>query len=138
LVFNQLCASCHRLYGSGGQIGPDLTGAGRQNLDYLLSNILDPSATVAADFRMWVVVLDDGRVLNGIVIAQTPKTITLQTAKEKIPLARSDIETTQPSTASLMPDGLLQPLSEKQIRDLISYLMTQSQVPLPTESTAAR
>ncbi|HWC91146.1 MAG TPA: PVC-type heme-binding CxxCH protein, partial [Pirellulales bacterium] len=132
-VFSTVCASCHRLFGSGAQIGPDLTGANRQNLDYLLSNILDPSAAVAADFRMSVVALDDGRVLNGIVVAQTPHTITLQTAKERIALERSDIEALEPSTASLMPDGLLQPLAETQVRDLFSYLMSPSQVPLPPE-----
>jgi putative membrane-bound dehydrogenase-like protein len=137
-VFSTVCASCHRLFGSGGQIGPDLTGAGRQNIDYLLSNILDPSAAVAADFRMSVVALDDGRVLNGIVVARTPHTITLQTAKERIALERSDIEALEPSTASLMPDGLLQPLAETQVRDLFSYLMSPSQVPLPPEATAAR
>jgi putative membrane-bound dehydrogenase-like protein len=137
-VFNTVCASCHRLFGSGGQIGPDLTGAGRQNIDYLLSNILDPSAVVAADFRMSVVVLEDGRVLNGIIVARTPQTITLQTAKERLALSRSDIEAMQASTASLMPDGLLQPLPESQVRDLISYLMSPSQVPLPPEATAAR
>ncbi|HEY5310995.1 MAG TPA: PVC-type heme-binding CxxCH protein [Pirellulales bacterium] len=137
-VFATVCASCHRLFGSGGQIGPDLTGAGRQNIDYLLANMLDPSAVVAADFRMSVVALDDGRVLNGIVAAQTPRTITLQTAKERIALERSDIEALEPSTASLMPDGLLQPLAETQVRDLFSYLMSRSQVSLPPEATAAR
>ena len=68
-AFNKTCASCHTLYGQGGEVGPDLTGSGRDNLDYLLENIVDPSATVNADFRMVVVAMDDGRVLNGIVRA---------------------------------------------------------------------
>ncbi|HEY4261345.1 MAG TPA: PVC-type heme-binding CxxCH protein, partial [Schlesneria sp.] len=70
-VFNKACANCHRLYGHGGQIGPDLTGSGRQNLDYVLINLIDPSAAVGADYRMAVVVLEDGRVLNGIVASKT-------------------------------------------------------------------
>ena len=57
----KVCASCHQLYGYGGEIGPDLTGAGRDNLDYLLENIVDPSASVSADFRMVVVAMNDGR-----------------------------------------------------------------------------
>jgi putative heme-binding domain-containing protein len=130
LTFNTACASCHRLYGHGGDIGPDLTGAGRQNLDYLLSNILDPSAVVAADFRMSIVQLADGRVLNGIVRAQTPQSVTLQGAKERVTVDRADIETMAVAPLSLMPDGLLQPMTPEQVRDLIAYLMTRSQVAL--------
>ena len=72
-VFDRICGTCHRLYGNGGEIGPDLTGSGRDNLDYLLENIVDPSATVSADFRMVVVAMRDGRVLNGLVKAQSPR-----------------------------------------------------------------
>jgi putative membrane-bound dehydrogenase-like protein len=131
-IFVSACASCHRLFGHGGSIAPDLTGGDRQNLDYLLDNLVDPSATVAADFRMSIIVLQDGRLLNGVVVAKTEKTITLQMAKERVTLNRGEIDEVRPSSASLMPDGLLQPLTETQIRDLISYLRSRSQVPLPT------
>ena len=70
------------LYGVGRKVGPDLTGSNRKNLDYLLENVIDPSASVGSDFRAWVVVLDDGRVLNGVVTEQTERTLTLQTAQE--------------------------------------------------------
>ena len=59
--------TCHTLYGEGGKIGPDLTGANRDNLEYLLENIADPSAVVAPDFRMSLITLKDGRVLAGMV-----------------------------------------------------------------------
>ena len=71
-LFDRVCASCHKLYGSGGDIGPDLSGAGRDNLDYLLENLIDPSALVSADFRMVVVAMSDGRVLNGLVRTNGP------------------------------------------------------------------
>jgi putative heme-binding domain-containing protein len=131
-VFNRVCASCHRLHGQGGEIGPDLTGSGRANLDYLLENLVDPAASVSADFRMVVVAMSDGRVLNGLVKAQSPRTITLQTQTEAIPLDRSEIEGIQPSSSSLMPDGLLENLRSEEIRDLIAYLSHPAQVPLPT------
>ncbi len=74
-IFDRACASCHKLYGSGGEIGPDLTGSGRDNVDYLLENIVDPSAVVTADFRMVVVAMHDGRVFNGLVKRQTDRTL---------------------------------------------------------------
>jgi putative heme-binding domain-containing protein len=130
-VFDRVCASCHKLYGYGGEIGPDLTGAGRDNLDYLLENLIDPSASVSADFRMVVVAMSDGRVLNGLVRARTERTLTLQTQTEALVLDRREIENLQPSSLSLMPDGLLAALSESETRDLLAYLMNRAQVPLP-------
>ena len=129
--FNKLCASCHTLYGQGGAIGPDITGSGRDNIDYVLENVIDPSAAVTADYRMVVVATKDGRVLNGIVKAQTDKTLTLQTQSEAITLAKSEIDAIKPSPQSLMPEGQLDPLSEAEVRDLVAYLMSRSQVPLP-------
>jgi putative membrane-bound dehydrogenase-like protein len=130
-VFDRVCASCHKLYGHGGEVGPDLTGGGRDNLDYLLENLVDPSASVSADFRMVVVAMNDGRALNGLVRARTDRTLTLQTQTEVLVLDRREIDTVQTSPVSLMPDGLLASLSEAETRDLLSYLMNQSQVPLP-------
>ena len=130
-VFAKVCANCHRLYGHGSQIGPDLTGSGRQNLDYVLINLIDPSAAVGADYRMSTVVLHDGRILNGIVATRTDKVLTLQTAKDRQSIEMSEIDEMKLSSQSLMPDGLLQPLTDQQVRDLIAYLMSPTQVPLP-------
>ena len=135
MIFDRVCGSCHKLYGSGGEIGPDLTGSGRDNLDYLLENIIDPSAAVSADFRMVVVAMNDGRVLNGLVKRQTDRTLTLQTQTEAIVIPRSEIESFRPSASSLMPDGLLDTLSPTEIRDLIAYLAQYTQAPLPPGQT---
>jgi putative heme-binding domain-containing protein len=131
VVFARICASCHKLYGDGGDIGPDLTGSGRDNLDYLLENIVDPSASVNADFRVSVAAMRDGRVLNGQIKAQTPRTVTLQTQTEAVVLDRSDIESLRPSNSSLMPEALLETLNPTEIRDLIAYLSHPTQVTLP-------
>jgi putative heme-binding domain-containing protein len=135
-LFDRLCASCHRLHGRGGEIGPDLTGSGRDNIDYLLENIVDPGAAVSADFRMVVVAMRDGRILNGLVKAQTARTLTLQTQTEALTLDRSEIEGIRPSASSLMPDGLMDPLTPDEVRDLIAYLSHPTQVPLPAEASA--
>lgn len=128
-VYTLACASCHTLYGHGGQAGPDLTGSGRDNLDYLLDNMVDPSAVVNADFRMSVVDLKDDRTLNGLVVAKTDRTISLRTQSETLTLERAEITSLRESALSLMPEGLLEGLSETQVRDLIAYLMHRSQVP---------
>jgi putative heme-binding domain-containing protein len=130
-TFTTACATCHTLYGQGGRLGPDLTGSGRDNLDYLLENIVDPSAVVSADFRMTVLHLQDGRVFNGMIAAKTDRTLTLQTMTEKLTLERSDIAKSEELPMSLMPEGLPDALGEKQMRDLIAYLMHKTQVPLP-------
>jgi putative heme-binding domain-containing protein len=130
-VFNVACAACHTLYSEGGKVGPDLTGGGRDNLDYLLENIVDPSAVVTADFRMSVVELKDGRVLNGLIPAKTERTLTLKTMTETLTVERGEIAGVRESAVSLMPEGLLEALPAEQARNLIAYLMHMSQVPMP-------
>jgi len=130
-VFNTVCSSCHTLYGEGGKVGPDLTGGGRANLDYLLENIIDPGAVVTADFRMSIVELKDGRTFNALISAKTERTVTLKTMTETITLDRRDIASISESTVSLMPEGLLDALPPEQARDLIAYLVHQTQAPMP-------
>lgn len=131
VVFTQVCTACHVMYGAGGHIGPDLTGSGRSNIDYLLENILDPGAVVNADFRLNVLTLKDGRVLNGMVSAKTDRTLTLKTMTEPVTVERSEIVKQEELPQSLMPEGLVQAFSREQVRDLIAYLMHPVQVPLP-------
>jgi putative membrane-bound dehydrogenase-like protein len=137
VVFQKVCATCHRLYGEGNSIGPDLTGSNRDNLDYLLDNIIDPSAVVTADYRMSVLSLADGRVLNGLILAKTDQTLTLRTATETVTVKRSEIEEQATSPLSLMPDNQLQALTAEQRRNLIAYLRHPTQVPLPPTTDQA-
>lgn len=132
-LFAKSCAQCHKLFGEGQTVGPDLTGANRDNMDYLLENMVDPSAVVSADFRMSVLTLDDGRTFNGLILAETEKTATLRTATETVTLEKSSIEERQIVPLSLMPENQLQPLTETQLRDLFGYLQSRSQVALPIE-----
>jgi putative heme-binding domain-containing protein len=117
------------LYDQGGDVGPDLTGSDRGNSDYILENVLDPSATVGKDFRLTVVATTDGRVISGLLREQNDKTLTLQTVNERIVLPREDVEEFKESPSSMMPEGLLEKLTDDEVRDLMAYLASKSQVP---------
>ncbi len=132
-IFNQTCVLCHVLYGEGARIGPDLTGSGRDNLDYLLENIVDPSAVVGVDYRVSIVTLKDGRILNGILRDQTARTFTIQSPGTSLTVERTEVESLQASAVSLMPEGLLESLKEDQIADLTRYLMSREQIALPAK-----
>ncbi|MBM4004555.1 MAG: c-type cytochrome [Planctomycetes bacterium] len=122
-LFQKNCAGCHVLFGRGKHVGPDLTGANRRNLEYLLENILDPSASVAADFRMQVYSLADGRVISGVALEQNEQTVRVQTATEPVVLRKADLETVRGTSLSLMPDGLFKELSDNDRLNLLAYLM---------------
>ena len=131
-------AQCHTLYGVGGQVGPDLTGSNRHNLDYLLQKLTDPSAAVPNDYRMQIIVLEDGRLISGIVREQTLRSVTVQTDRQKLVIPRGDIAQMKPSKLSMMPEGQLEKMSREELRDLIGYLQTRVQTPLPTEQSSAK
>ena len=133
-IYAKTCGTCHSLYGIGGKIGPDLTGSNRNNMDYLLSNLLDPSALVGRDYQMTTILTTDGRSVAGIVIRENPSSVTLQTPTDQVIIATTDIDTRVLSTQSLMPENQLEQLLPDAARDLILYLRSSSQVPLPGEA----
>lgn len=138
-VFVKTCQQCHTLFGTGAKIGPDITGSNRANLEYILSNIVDPSSVMAKEYRPTIVVTDDGRVITGILKDENDKTITLQTTNELITLPKDEIDDRKESDKSMMPDGLLNQLSPREIRSLIAYLAAPGQVPiLATPETIGR
>lgn len=130
-IFQKTCANCHRFFDTGGKIGPDITGSQRSNLDYLLQTLIDPSAAVNKDYQMEVIQTIDGRTLTGLVVDKTKTAVTLQTVNEKIVIPADEVEARKISPVSMMPDGLLQNLSNDQVRQLLAYLMGPDQVALP-------
>ncbi len=124
--FAALCGACHKLYGEGGAIGPDLTGSDRHNLDYLLGNIINPNEVVPADYRLTVFTLQDGRVVSGVVPEEGERSVTVQTPQERIVLPAEAIAKRETLAVSLMPEGLLKTLDEAAVRDLLAYLMTRA------------
>ena len=118
------------LYGQGGKLGPDLTGSGRSNLDYLLENIVDPNAAVSADYRMHVIEMKDGRILSGMIVGQDRNSLTLRMPDSELVVSKSTISQREALADSIMPVGLLDNLSGEGRRDLLAYLMHPSQIPV--------
>jgi putative membrane-bound dehydrogenase-like protein len=129
-VFAKTCQQCHTLYGVGGKVGPDITGSNRGNLDYLLENILDPSAVIPNDYKVTVLTLKNGRVVTGIVRSETPAALTVVTANETLTVPANEVEERAPSPTSMMPDDVLKPLNEDEVRALVAYLRHPAQVPI--------
>ena len=134
-IFNRTCQQCHRLYDVGGRIGPELTGANRGNLEYLLGNILTPSAVIQDAYKMQLILTDEGRVYNGILAGENERQIELLVAGEEQPvvIAKSSIESQEIAPVSMMPEGLLRNLKDQEVVDLISYLRTTEQVSVEGE-----
>jgi putative membrane-bound dehydrogenase-like protein len=125
-LYRKHCASCHRLFGEGETVGPDLTHANRKDRDYLLVSIVDPSALIRKEYVSYVVQTTDGRVLTGLMAEQTPGSITLLSAKnERTTIARDKMESIQESPVSLMPEDLLRQLKPQELRDLFRYLQSE-------------
>lgn len=136
-LWEKSCGKCHQLFGEGGKIGPDLTGAQRHNLDYLLENVVDPSATLLPQFRMTTIVMNDGRAINGVVISKTEQTWQVQTATDLLTVRVAEIEEHAATTQSLMPEGLLDLLTPEEVQNLLGYVMSPRQVPKPDDPMAS-
>ena len=126
-VFKMTCAPCHKMYGEGGIIGPDLTGSNRSNLDYLLGNILDPSAEIQDDYKMVVVTTRNGRTYIGNIAQENDRQVTLRiVGQDAVVINKSDIQSREVNAASMMPTGLLEPLSDEEIKDLVKFLSAKT------------
>lgn len=129
-IFAKTCQQCHTLFGEGGKVGPDITGANRKDLNYLLHNILDPSAVMAKEYQPSVLVTDSGRVITGIIKEENDQIVKIQTPNELVEVPANEIEARKTSDKSMMPDDLLKNLSQVQVQSLISYLSSSNQVAL--------
>src|SRR5262249_47905923 len=125
-LFKKHCAACHRLFGEGNLLGPDLTHANRKDRDYLLVSIVDPSAVIRKEYLGYNVQTRDGRLLTRLMAEQTPNGVPrLGANNERTTIARAQIEAVQESPVSLMPENLLKDLKPQELRDLFSYLQKE-------------
>jgi putative heme-binding domain-containing protein len=119
-----MCSKCHTIYGRGGEIGPDLSNLIHRDYASVLRDITHPSFAINPDFLSYTVVLNDGRVVDGVVHT-AGDTVTLGDNKGATTrLKRADVEEMRPSTVSTMPDKLPEQLGPERMRDLLTFLLT--------------
>jgi putative membrane-bound dehydrogenase-like protein len=122
-LFTVVCATCHTLFGEGAKIGPELTGYERDNMDFMLPAIIDPSLGIREEYTVFNVNTKDGQTITGFLEENTPQSITVKDPTgNKIKLALEQVKSLEASHTSLMPEGLIDALNEEQIRDLFAYL----------------
>ena len=128
-----MCGVCHTLFGEGNQIGPELTGADRKNLEFMLVHIVNPSAYIRPEYVSYEVVTRDDQAVSGLMVESTPKSVTiLDRNNQRTIFARDQIKELTESKVSLMPEGLLEALKPEQIIDLFAYLQSDGSSPAPS------
>ena len=123
VVFARACGICHKIYGIGQEVGPDLTSNGRASFEHLLSNLFDPNLVIGAAYQAHTVATIRGRVISGLLVEESKARVVLKVqggALETFP--RSEIEVSERSAISLMPEGLEKQLPLPEIRDLLAFL----------------
>jgi putative heme-binding domain-containing protein len=127
VLYMKNCGSCHRLFNEGGNIGPDLTGYERSNVNYFLLNIIDPNADIREGYVIHRVMTTDGRTLEGKIAASNGDVLTLQSLSgEETTLSAVQIKEMKALQTSIMPERILNPLNDQGIRDIFAYIMKKN------------
>ncbi len=123
-LFEQNCMTCHKVAGRGHDVGPNLATVQNRTPEALMIQILDPNREVLANYTQYVVVLDTGRIVSGLIASESPTSITLRRAENvQETILRQNIEEIIGSGKSLMPEGLEQKINKQQISDLLTFLL---------------
>ncbi len=120
-----LCARCHTVEGRGGNVGPDLSVIARtMDRKKLAESIFEPSREISPQFITWVVVTEDGKTVNGIIVKEAGNgDLEIGNARGDVTLVKgSEIEERLPSKVSVMPEGLHKQMTAQEFRDLLTYL----------------
>ncbi len=122
-VFKRVCALCHKIYGEGQDVGPDLTSNGRNDFDQLVSNVFDPSLVIGQGFQATTIATTDGRILSGLLVENGSARVLLRLQGGSIQtIQRGQIEEMKTSELSLMPDSFDTQLTAQEIADLSAFL----------------
>ncbi|MCC9609745.1 c-type cytochrome [Blastopirellula sp. JC732] len=123
VAFQKLCGQCHKIYGQGQEVGPDITTNGRGSFEQLLSSVFDPSLVIGPDYQGRMVLTADGRTLTGLMVEDNDQRVVLKLQGGKLEtIPRDDVDAIRVSKLSLMPEGVEKQLSEQELIDLFAYL----------------
>jgi putative heme-binding domain-containing protein len=135
-VFKNVCAQCHKIYGEGQDVGPDITANGRSDFEQLLSNVFDPSLVIGAAYQATTIATFKGQIISGLVVEDSPQRVVLKLQGGKLEtVPRGDIEMMNVSKVSLMPENLEQQLKPQEVADLFAFLTLDK---LPNDPSARR
>ena len=124
-VLSALCLACHTIGTTGGQIGPNLSGAGAMGLEGVLRNIMTPNAAMESGYRIFRVELKSGDIVDALFVSEDKQAYVIrQPGLQDRRIAKNEVRSTRFIRRSLMPEGLLDALNDEQVTDLLSYLMT--------------
>ncbi len=128
VLFESTCAQCHMLFGGTGNLGPDLTGLNRPDLDWILKNVLDPSAIMGGGQELVVARMKDNRVIAGMQREDTNGYYSLQNESGLFVLLKNEIASYEPTKGSTMPNGLFRSWNTQQLADFLSYFQRSAQL----------
>lgn len=138
-VYAATCGTCHRLFGEGANVGPDLTGSNRVNLDYLLENVLDPNAVIGKAYQLNLFTMKDGRVLGGIVKEESDAAYrVVMPGGVEFTLTKAEIAKHEVSKFSTMPEGQFEALPPEMVLSLVKYLQSTNGAVPPAADDAAK
>ncbi len=123
LVFKNVCSACHRLEGVGEAVGADLMAIRDQGAETVMLNILDPNREVKPQYLSYLVMLDSGRTVTGMITAETANGITVRRPDGKgETFLRANIDKMRSTGMSFMPEGLEKQVDHQAMADLLAYL----------------
>ena len=135
LTFARSCGVCHSIQGVGAKVGPDLSGIVTHSKETLLVDIFDPSRQVLPDFISYTVIKKGGETVTGVMVAETPGSVTLRNANiPDVSISRPEIQEIKAEGKSLMPDGLEQGLTVQDVADLLEFLHHPDKSFFPAET----
>ena len=130
-IFDRTCAACHKLFGEGADIGPELTGGERGSIDHWLDNVLDPNALIGQGYELHMIEKHDGSTVTGMLASENDSELVLRMVGVETKVMKKDVKANKPLGVSMMPEGLLSGLPDEEVRDLMIYLMSPAQVEKP-------
>ena len=136
MLFTMTCGQCHKLFGEGQNVGPDITGSNRADLNYLLENVLDPNAVIGKAYQLNLFTMKDGRVMSGVIKEESPAAVKIaMMGGVEFTLPQPDIAKREVSKLSTMPEGLFDALKPEQVVDLVRYLQSGASGPAKAGTT---